>query len=172
MTFDLDKWREEHDDPATSSTWKLRDLEFSAASSSIYRLYKSLNDWEGISGWCGPLFQFGGGYENYYGLVETDAQSTFVRHGALVMTLFAAWCAIEEWYVLSDEVALELEARLKSVSAIDDTHSRLLKITKRALEIELYPNDDSNWGVWRLSTESSWVLNEIVRPALSNGSAE
>ena len=84
------------------------------------------------------------------------------------MTLFAGWCAAEEMYVLTPNVAAELQKQLGELQPSDDNHKQLLTTTTTSLRLFLESNSYHDWDrmdLWRLDSSSRWVLNQIVRPA-------
>ncbi len=164
-----DSWSKQNPSFA-APCWQFRELQSDVATSAILHLYAQLDDWDCISGWCGPLYQYGGGFENYFGTSPCDAQSIFLRDGALVMALFAAWCAAEEMYVLSESSGVQLQNLVDSIVPYDTQHSRLQSVTLEVLRLLNNYGNYSNWNtmdVWRLQRESRWGLEHIVRPVLS-----
>lgn len=146
--------------------WLIRDLPVPVAKSAIWNLYDALSDYEHISGWNGPIFCYGGGFENHY-----RTKQILIRDGSLVMTIFATWCAAEEAYVLSPEIASQLRERLRKVVSQDSFHRKLLKIATFGLSLVIKePNYRLWWknDLWKFDRDSTWVLKEIVVPQLNN----
>ena len=112
------------------------------------------------------MFHYGGGFENYYQMPECP---NLVRDGSLVMTIFATWCAAEEMYVLSPEIAIQLKDRIEHVDAQDCNHEKLLNVTTFGLELFIEEPSYHSWwkgDLWKFDRDSRWVLKEIVRSQL------
>ncbi|HRX83174.1 MAG TPA: hypothetical protein P5307_29110 [Pirellulaceae bacterium] len=155
-----------------SCSWENRHLPDDQAETAILHLYHQLDQYDCISGWVGPVYRYGGGFERFLDLSATDDRSQLLRDGALVMVLFATWCAAEEMYVLSESDVKAFRTRVDRLLPQSEQHERLLATAAFALQLVDRQGMYHNWDqmtVFRLDRESRWIVENVVRPALRNG---